>query len=36
MATDHDRFDFKEIEHHSKLIVDTRGRFKPSKKIVKA
>lgn len=36
IATDHDRFDFKEIERHSKLIVDTRGRFKTSKKIVKA
>ena len=27
LATDHDSFDYKLIEEHSKLIIDTRGRF---------
>ena len=34
VTTDHDDFDFEMIQKHSKLIVDTRGRFKPSKKII--
>tara|TARA_B100000212_G_scaffold43244_1_gene27899 strand:+ start:3659 stop:4975 length:1317 start_codon:yes stop_codon:yes gene_type:complete len=36
LATDHDSFDYKLIEQHSRLIIDTRGRFKPSPKIVRA
>jgi len=31
LATDHDDFDYKLIEKESKLIVDTRGKFKVSK-----
>ncbi|MEZ0171836.1 nucleotide sugar dehydrogenase [Microvirga sp. TS319] len=27
LATDHDKFDYEAIESHSKLIVDTRGRY---------
>ncbi len=27
MATDHDCFDYDQIERHSNLIIDTRGRF---------
>jgi len=27
LATDHDRFDYALIEHHARLIVDTRGRY---------
>ncbi|WP_414471777.1 nucleotide sugar dehydrogenase [Microvirga sp. M2] len=27
LATDHDKFDYETIESHSKLIVDTRGRY---------
>ena len=34
VTTDHDDFDFEMIQKHSKLIVDTRGRFKSSKKII--
>ena len=37
LATDHKKFDYDMILKHSKLIVDTRGKFKEkSKKIVKA
>ncbi len=36
IATDHDQFDYKLIEKESRLIVDTRGRFQKSKKIIKA
>ena len=36
LATDHDDFDYKLIEKEAKLIVDTRGRFKVSEKIIKA
>jgi len=36
LATDHDDFDYKLIEKESKLIVDTRGKFKVSKKVIKA
>ena len=32
LATDHDVFDYKMILDHSRLIVDTRGRFQKSKK----
>jgi len=36
LATDHDIFDYEKIEKYSQLIVDTRGRFKSGKNIVKA
>ena len=36
LATDHDIFDYRLIETHSKLLVDTRGRFVPSAQIVRA
>jgi UDP-N-acetyl-D-glucosamine dehydrogenase len=28
LATDHDDFDYELIRKHSKLIVDTRGRYR--------
>lgn len=34
IATDHDAFDYKLIEKHAGLIVDTRGRFDASTNIV--
>ena len=36
LLTDHDIFDYEIIEKHSKLIIDTRGKFNSSKKIIKA
>lgn len=36
LCTDHDSFDYKLIEKYAQLIIDTRGRFKASKKVVKA
>ena len=36
LATDHDDFDYSLIEKEAKLIVDTRGKFKNSEKIVRA
>ena len=36
LATDHDAFDYELIRNNSKLIVDTRGRFKTSKTIFRA
>ena len=36
LTTDHDGFDYELIEKEAKLIVDTRGRFKASNKIIKA
>ena len=36
LATDHDNFDYELIKKYSKLIIDTRGKFKKSKKIVQA
>ncbi len=33
LLTDHDCFDYKYIKNNSALIIDTRGRFKLSKKI---
>jgi len=36
LATDHDVFDYKLIEKESMLIVDTPGKFKISKKVIKA
>ncbi len=36
LATDHDAFDYDLIEQHAPLIVDTRGRWPASEKVVKA
>jgi len=36
LITDHDNYNFKEIEQFSNLIIDTRGIFKTSKKIIRA
>ena len=36
ILTDHDNFDYELILKESKLIIDTRGRFKKSKKIISA
>ena len=36
LATDHDDFDYDLIEKKSKMIIDTRGRFQKSEKIIKA
>jgi len=36
LSTDHDIFDYNLIEKESNLIVDTRGRFKKSSKIIRA
>ena len=33
LATDHDDFNYSFIQKKAKLIVDTRGRFKKSKKV---
>ena len=37
LVTDHDAFDYEAIAAHSKLLVDTRGRYqKPLRNLVKA
>ncbi len=36
LATDHDSFNYELIEKESNLIVDSRGRFKNSKKVIRA
>ena len=36
LATDHDNFDYDLIMEHSKMIIDTRGRFQKSEKVIKA
>lgn len=36
LATDHDDFDYDLIKHNASLVVDTRGKFRPDKNIVKA
>ena len=37
LATDHEDFDYKQIAVHSRLLIDTRGRFpEPASNIVKA
>ncbi|MBT4990575.1 MAG: nucleotide sugar dehydrogenase, partial [Candidatus Marinimicrobia bacterium] len=36
LATDHDDFDYDLIEKESSLIIDTRGRFEKSEKVIKA
>ncbi len=35
LATDHDKFDYKIIKKYSKFIIDCRGRFKISSRIVR-
>ena len=36
LATDHDYFDYELIKNNSKMIIDTRGRFKPLDNIIRA
>ena len=36
LATDHDCFDYKKIEAHSKLIIDTRGKYSRASNIIRA
>ena len=36
LATDHDGFDYPLIEKESPLLIDTRGRFAPCKRIIRA
>ena len=36
LLTDHDQFDYCLIKEHSKLIIDTRGRYEISEKIIRA
>lgn len=36
LATDHDAFDYELISRHSKLLIDSRGRFSPGAHIVRA
>lgn len=36
LATDHDAFDYNLIEAQTKLLIDTRGKFVPNKRIVRA
>jgi UDP-N-acetyl-D-glucosamine dehydrogenase len=36
LATDHDAFDYDMIESYSNLLIDTRGRFSPGDKIIRA
>lgn len=37
LATDHDEFDYAEIKEHSRLIVDTRGKYlEPAAHIIKS
>ncbi len=35
LATDHDQFDYELIKQNSKIIIDTRGKYKPSDKIIR-
>ena len=36
LATDHDAFDYELIQAHSQLIIDTRGKFVPDSRIIRA
>ena len=36
LLTDHDIFPYEMIRKNSRLIIDTRGRFKSSENIIKA
>ena len=35
LTTDHDNFDYEMIRTHSRLIIDTRGKFNLSEKIMR-
>ena len=35
LLTDHDNFDYDHLKTSSNLLIDTRGRFKPSHNIIK-
>ena len=35
LMTDHDNFDYKKIYNNSKLILDTRGRYKVDQKVIR-
>ena len=36
LITDHDDFDYKLIKKYSPLIIDTRGKYIPSSKVIRA
>lgn len=36
LATDHDAFDYELIQAHSTMLIDTRGRFSPSSRVIRA
>ena len=36
LATDHDEFDYQLIHNEAKIIIDTRGRYGTSEKVIKA
>lgn len=36
LTTDHDAFDYDLIEQHAPLLIDTRGRFAPGPKVIRA
>ena len=36
LATDHDAFDYELIQAQSQLIIDTRGKFVPDSRIIRA
>ena len=36
LATDHDSFDYELIEKYSNTLIDTRGRFEPGDKTIRA
>jgi UDP-N-acetyl-D-glucosamine dehydrogenase len=36
LTTDHDTFDYRLIEQHATLLIDTRGRFSPGPRVVRA
>ena len=36
LITDHDIYNYNFIKHHSKILIDCRGRYKPSTNIIRA
>jgi UDP-N-acetyl-D-glucosamine dehydrogenase len=36
LATDHDSFDYDAIKSHAKLLIDTRGKFKPNRNVIRS
>ena len=36
IATDHDKIDYEKIKENSRLIIDTRGRYKVGGNVVRA